>query len=352
MLNFRPIFKIHWRLLSREKSGLSQLRLLHQLTTPLWKNLPKQRGKALASSQGRRLRRCAEIANKLSARRNTAMMRERLSEDRKQFLADLAAEVVAGYSATPPIQPEKIARANHLTMSFGHYGDTFDGMLECKAGRFHIFCNLDRVERPESPRGRFTLGHELGHYYIDEHRNALAAGVCPAHPSQCEYKSANLVEQEADFFAGRLLMPERAFRTRAQRSPRGLAGIMPLTETFRTSATSTAIRYAELDLFPCAVIKWNPDGFGWKWLSTETFRARYRKTVERLSDVAEDSATARAIRGELPPQSGFFENGSTAAAWFKWVADDSYRNVIFIEQAVSLGRFGALTFLFPETGAF
>ena len=237
-------------------------------------------------------------------------------------------------------------------MSFGQYGDAFDGMLEWRRGRFHIYCNLQRIEREDSPRARFTLGHELGHFYIDEHRNALSAGKIPAHPSQCEYKSSNLVEQEADFFASRLLMPESAFRCEAEQSARGLAGILRLKEAFQTSVTSTAIRYAGLDLVPCTVIKWNPDGFGWKWLSTETFRARYLRTIERVSQVPHDSATARALRNEGPPAEGFFENGSTAASWFPWVSDDSCRNVIFIEQAVSLGRYGALTFLFPESRIF
>jgi hypothetical protein len=272
-----------------------------------------------------------------------------LSKERRDLLAALAGEVVAEHGSTLPVQPEAIARANRLTMSFGRYGDSFDGMLECRGGRFHIFCNLERVDGRESPRARFTLAHELGHFYVDEHRNSLAAGTSPAHPSQSEYKSRNLVEQEADFFAGRLLMPETEFRNRAERASPGLGGILVLTAKFQTSITSTAIRYAELDLFPCAVIKWNPDGFGWKWLSTEVFRARYRKTIERVSDLPPDSATARALRGEPSPSAGFFHNGSTAAAWFPWVADDSHRNLIFIEEAVSLGRFGALTFLFPES---
>src|SRR5262249_49729526 len=157
-----------------------------------------------------------------------------------------AEEVVNEFSLPLPVQPETVVNANRLTMSFGHYGDAFDGMLEWRRGRFHIYCNLQRVEREDSGRARFTLGHELGHFYIDEHRNALAAGKSPAHPSQCEYKSRNLVEQEADFFASRLLMPENAFRREAERSSRGLAGILPLRDTFQTSITSTAIRYAGL----------------------------------------------------------------------------------------------------------
>jgi hypothetical protein len=53
-------------------------------------------------------------------------------------------------------------------------------------GRFHIYCNLDRENLPSSPRARFTLSHELGHYFIDEHQNNLASGQVRPHPSAAE----------------------------------------------------------------------------------------------------------------------------------------------------------------------
>src|SRR5438132_11081080 len=153
---------------------------------------------------------------------------------RKREIAELAEAVAQEYCPEGKIEPERIAQAKEITLSFGSYGDAFDGMLEHLAGSFHIYCNLERVSQRKSPRARFTLGHELGHFYIDEHRNALAAGRSQPHPSQCEYKSRNLVEQEADFFAGRLLMPEAPFRREAERAGRGLAGIILLTEKFQT----------------------------------------------------------------------------------------------------------------------
>ena len=119
-----------------------------------------------------------------------------------------------------------------------------------------------------------------------------------------------------------------------------LEGILTISEQFGTSVTSTAIRYVTSDFVPCAVIKWNNEDFGWKWLSTETFAARFRKTVESIKDLPEDSPTARALAGERPPSQGFFEGGTTAAAWFRYVREYESRNVIFIEQAVPLGRFG------------
>jgi hypothetical protein len=275
-----------------------------------------------------------------------------LAPARRSELSELAAQAVRDFCPKVPVEPEEIAAANGITMSFGSYGESFDGMLECEAARFHIYCNLDRVEARGASRARFTLGHELGHYFVDAHRNALLAGQAPAHLSLAQYESQNPVEQEADFFSSRLLMPEPHFTSRARAAPRGLPGVLEVARLFDVSRTSAAIRYAQSDALPCAVIKWSPKGFGWKWLSTDTFRARYRATVTDIKQLPADGATARALGAGTSLRDKIFENGTTASAWFKQIASASDRNVILIEQAVSLGRFGALTFLYPESGAF
>jgi len=185
-----------------------------------------------------------------------------LSPERKRQLAELA-EAVADEHCPQVVEPEAIAQAKHITLSFGFYKDAFDGLLEHKAGRFHIYCNLDRVEQRESPRARFTLSHELAHFYIDEHRMALKSGQVPAHSSFCEFESKNLVEQEADCFAANLLMPPGRFRKKA-RGLVGLAAIVGLAQHFKTSVTSTAVHYASLGVAPCAVLKWNNKGLAWK----------------------------------------------------------------------------------------
>jgi len=282
----------------------------------------------------------------------------RPAASRVEEITELAEAVAEEHCPTALVQPERIACARGVTMSFGSYGDAFDGMLEHRAGRpagggrgegrFHIFCNLDRVARADSPRARFTLAHELGHYYIDEHRNALAAGRAPAHRSQCDCESPNPVEQEADGFAANLLMPRRRFLDKAASLAPGLDGIMRLAETFGSSLTSTALRYAACDLRPCAVVKWNRHGYAWKRLSSSAFQARYRRTVESPEKLPADSPTARALANEKPPENGFFEAGTAAWAWFPGIQPGDLRDVLFIEQAVALGRFGVLTFLFPD----
>jgi hypothetical protein len=276
----------------------------------------------------------------------------RLAESRKAEIAELAEALAGEHCPAGSIEPGRIARAKRITMSFGPYGEAFDGMLEHKAGRFHLFCNLDRVGRGDAPRARFTLAHELGHYYIDEHRLALAAGRAPAHRSLCDHESPNLAEQEADHFAANLLMPGVRFLDKARAAPPGLAGVISLAKAFGTSLTAAAIRCAAADVRPCAVVKWSWNRYAWKWLSSSTFRARFRRTVEAPEKLPPDSPTARALARQAPPQRGYFQAGTTASAWFPRVKPGEFRDVILIEQAIPLGRFGVLTFLYPEAGKY
>lgn len=280
------------------------------------------------------------------------MTTNNLSEERLSEIAELAEIVADEYCPKGRVDPERIVHAVGLTLNYGAYLDYFDGLLEHKSRRFHIYCNLDRVENARSGRAHFTIAHELGHYFIDEHRNALAAGVVPAHPSFCEHESELLVEREADHFASNLLMPTARF-SKACRSKRvGLESILALAELFGASITSTALRYTQLGIVPCAVFKWSGATLQWRWLSTETFSARFGAVVRSAAELPPDSPTARALRGETPVDKRYFEAGTTVSAWFRKIEDGSYRNDILIEQAISLGRFGVLSFLYPEAGMY
>src|SRR5687768_12192057 len=114
------------------------------------------------------------------------VQRTQLSPAREQEIAELAEAIAEEYFPAARVDPLAIVKTKGISISFGHYGDSFDGLLEHLHGRFHIYANLNCIDYTDSPRARFTLGHELGHYFIDEHRNALASGLAPSHPSICE----------------------------------------------------------------------------------------------------------------------------------------------------------------------
>lgn len=268
--------------------------------------------------------------------------------ERLQEISELAQSVADDHCPHTPIEPLKIIQELGITYNFGHYNDTFDGLLECKKGKFHIYCNLDRVEHAGSPRARFTLAHELGHYFIDEHRNALVNGLVPAHSSFCDYESNNIVEREADHFASNLILPKHRFIKAAKKETIGLQGILSISQKFRTSITSTTIRYIDEALEKAVVIKWDEEGYQWKWISSELFNSGLKKTIESTDDLIKGSATWKIMNEHDPFPDEFFSVGSTVSSWFPYIGGGWQKNELIIEEAISLGKFGMLTMLYVD----
>ena len=100
---------------------------------------------------------------------------------------------------------------------------------------------------------RFTVAHELGHYFLPGHVDALFINRKP-HYSQSNFVSSDPFELEADHFAASLLMPSRLFLREIRRAGEGFGAINSLANTFKTSITATAIRFATYAEDPVAVI--------------------------------------------------------------------------------------------------
>lgn len=277
-------------------------------------------------------------------------MRSPLSVAREQEIVEMAEAVADFYCPAGVVCPLKILRDEEIDHAVGAYGEkTFDGMLEYKDGKFFVYCNRDRESLPHLPRGRFTLSHELGHYFIPEHKLALQQGA-PKHQSKCGLFDGQSVKEEleADVFAANLLMPPSRFRVemekRKGRAP--LEAILELKEHFRTSILSTAIQFASNHPDVVAMIRWNPDSIGWKRVEDEYFlRLRYRQwKLESLEGLPRESAT-RAALAAVEGDRCVHESVLTANFCFQQVACAGDRDLVLREQAVRLGNHGALTIL-------
>ena len=102
---------------------------------------------------------------------------------------------------------------------------------------------------------RFTVGHELGHYFLEGHPEHLFKNGCDRHFSTTGFVSDDRYEQEADAFSASLLMPKPLFlEAAANLGVEGLNAIKALSDLCEMSLTSTAIRYARLVEEPVAVV--------------------------------------------------------------------------------------------------
>ncbi len=283
---------------------------------------------------------------------NPRMTVELEREEEIALLAESLATDAFGYGYVDPI--ELIEQAGDITLSCGSYGDAFDGLLEYDGSGFHIFANEERFTRLDEGRGAFTLGHELGHYYIDEHRLWMEANPGESHPSFLFSAETNGVphEREADIFASNLVMPRISFR-RFVRSPApGAEVIVATAEHFRCSRTSTAIRFCELEPFPCAIIRWSGTGeFLWGRMSARV-KATYGSLARNLSGIRGASLTAEAIAKGVGAES-HGRRPTVSEAWFPWAEERSMRKgarlehhaAIIDEHVIPLGQYGCLTLL-------
>ena len=100
---------------------------------------------------------------------------------------------------------------------------------------------------------RFSIGHELGHFFLDGHIDQILPDD-GFHSSFAGFVSADPYELEADHFSAGLLMPAELFNRALGRCGQGLSAIQSMASLCRTSLTATAIRYAELTDDAVAVV--------------------------------------------------------------------------------------------------
>lgn len=198
-----------------------------------------------------------------------------LSRKREIELSELAETIADLYCPTGIVIPQVIAEQKGVTYCGGNYGAAFDGLIEHEDGAFHIFINTRLNGNLEQPRSRFTFAHELGHYFIDEHRHALLNGRTPSHPSYTDFTSKNPVEVEADHFASSLLLPETRIKLDCAKKRFNYDLITEISSKYKASITATVLRLMTIDKHPimlvCSVqgkIKWfkYSHDFPFKWL--------------------------------------------------------------------------------------
>ena len=186
---------------------------------------------------------------------------------RESEIAELAEFISLAYCPYGIVLPELIAQNANITYSYGKY----DGMLEHDSGDFHIYIN---TEVEDSNRIRFSFAHELAHYFIDEHRNALRKGKS-LHKSYYHLLRKNTVEKEADLFASNLLMPSSRFLQFIRDKKFDFNLINSLGKVFQTSLSATLVRIIQLDVHPIMVVfskdnritnKWLSDDFPYKYI--------------------------------------------------------------------------------------
>ena len=188
--------------------------------------------------------------------------------------------VVERLGLTAPVDPLAIVQSEKPFLRAGgaEFGNRYDGMLEYhrSKNRFLLFYNTkyddDALPGTHHPRTRFSIGHELGHYFLDRHRAYLMKSE-KAHPSKGEFRSDLVVEKEADSFAASILLPTRLVRPMINLAELSVARISDIARQFNASLVCTTFRSVALSDYPCAVAGIRGGEVAWSFHSDALIKA-------------------------------------------------------------------------------
>lgn len=239
-----------------------------------------------------------------------------------------------------PVDPFAICEEEGIELCPGSYGAGFDGRIRYLA-QIETFSLAYQDQGPGRTAGRirFTIAHELGHYYL--HRDYLLSGS--SHGSEANFRSGDQMEQEADEFAAALLMPMELFRAAVRSYRQHVCVLNELCELadkrLRTSLTSAVRRYCQADVEPCAAIFSRAGKVQWACYS-EDMRALGMGFVPYGRELPRQSRTARSI--EVISSGGRIGGEIEPMIWF----DQPRHQGNLWEEAMPLGESGiVLTYL-------
>lgn len=234
-----------------------------------------------------------------------------------------------------PVDPFGIATREEIVCE-KLKGSGVSGCLCGAGGTFSIFYN-DSIAS-EGFR-RFTVAHELGHYFLEGHYKHIFADDTTRHVSDSGYASDDPFEREADAFAAALLMPPGLFKSACARLAPGFKAIETLSEKCVTSLTATAIRYADLNDDPIAVIGSRENRVQFAFMSDLLKQRRDLTWPKKNSGIPDGTATCKFNRdpGNIA-QSRRVTSSSLMDVWF-----DCGGAAYVSEEVVGLGPSYGLT---------
>ena len=188
---------------------------------------------------------------------------------------------------------------------------------------------------------RFSVAHEIGHYRLPGHIDAVLNGR-GQHLSRAGFRSSDRYEQEADQFASALLMPAKLFVAAVGRAGEGIRAIETLQAKCETSLEATAIRYVQTSRDPVAVIRSGADTIDYAVMSSSLMDFPSLDWIRKGTPLPSGSVTADFNADAENIARGRRAKGQSCLQdWF-----NGQHGQEIVEEVVGLGSYGkALTVL-------
>ena len=242
-----------------------------------------------------------------------------------------------------PVNPLTIAAKRDIIVEAKP--DTVEGVSGMLLRYGDVFGILYATHIPSVGFQRFSISHELGHYFLDGHIDHLLPkdGI---HASHAGFVSGDPYEIEADHFAAGLLMPSGPFKKALNKVNLGLSSVDAMAKLCETSLTATAIRYADLTSEAIAVITSTGQTIDYCFLSESMKSLPELSWIRKGSIVPGSTETAR--MNSDPERVLRAERAENEIDVMDWLG--GARSALVTEEVVGLGRYGkTLTILSSES---
>jgi Zn-dependent peptidase ImmA (M78 family)/transcriptional regulator with XRE-family HTH domain len=222
-------------------------------------------------------------------------LKEEYSDDKKSFSIspkkpeEVAASILkkCGMSKTAPIDLNKIAQMYSMKIEKSNLIDS-DGWIVYQMDK--KWAAIKYRENLSWGRSRFTIAHEMGHFFLDNLDESEAS---------CSIDDNNTDrERAANDFAAGLLMPEKTIIEKIGSNVQGIEDILKMSQMFEVSQTAAAIRLIRLTNIPSAVIVSENGKIKWGFCSNGMY-LKVKRTKKLSQKTQASKMGKRGSDGEL-----------------------------------------------------
>jgi Zn-dependent peptidase ImmA (M78 family) len=232
-----------------------------------------------------------------------------------------------------PVDPFAIAKSRDIVVEAKP--DTAEGVSGMLLRHGDSFGIMYATHIDSEGFQRFSLSHELGHYFLDGHIDQ----VLPkdgTHVSHAGFVTNDPFELEADHFAAGLLMPSGPFKREIRRHAPGLAAVLATAKIAHTSRTSAAIRYAETMDEAVAIVISTGSTIDYCFMSEAMKSLPELKWLRKGTELPSDTATLTLASDRQRVLAG--DHVESEVDVMDWLGGRT--SALVSEQAIGLGRYG------------
>lgn len=193
----------------------------------------------------------------------------------------------------------------------------FDGCLLRFGSVGTILCNS---EIRHATRTRFTIAHELGHWFLHPGRGP---DLLLAEDSIARHK-ASALESEANAFAGALLMPKKWFGRHVLGTEPLVGPILDAAKCFDVSVMAATKRFLDLTIIPSMAVFSDGQQVRWVWQSGSASNIY----LPPGTDISPDCT---AYECDYPPETAS-RIGAIPNTGEGWFPDDFRRDRIVVKE--------------------